>query len=165
GGVAEFEVAERPLQAQPGVGEGAQVGDPGGDGAAQLLGVGAARVVVRRGVDGDGAQRAVRAPPGEVRGDGEVGRAAGAGRQAERVGAQVPLGRSGGEQDAGRLAGLRPGVEHDGRDGEVDPGEHGGQLGDGDAALPGDQPDRGDAAGEVGGDGGGVGDGVTLPYL
>lgn len=138
GGVAEVELREGLFGGQSRVGEGAQAGHAGGEGEAQLLGGGGARLVVARGVGDQGAQpgrpaagvldgQRVRRPyePGMLLARG--------GLVPQRVGAETAAGRgvpAGGvavEQGAGGLGELGAGVEHHRRQVQVDAAQHPGR--------------------------------------
>ena len=109
GGDANLGASEHGVGVDAEVAEGAEVVDQDGDGAAELLGVGGARVVVAGGVDGDDAEVVVAAEALAERGEVDVD-----GRLADRVGAEAVRPGRGGE----RVGGLSPawaGVEDDGR--------------------------------------------------
>lgn len=150
-GVAELELAEGGLDAEgaaavAGSGEGAEVGDAGGQGQPQLLGCAAAGLVVRQGVDGEGADAGpVRGGfPGEPDGAGQLQDLARTGLVAQRVGAEARAGRLGGhpalgvqaQQGAGGVGVLRSGVQGDGRQVEVDAVEGAGSASTGSPPGP-----------------------------
>lgn len=166
GRVAELQLAERGVDGQPGGGERAQVRDAGGEGAAELLRGGGAGLVVREGVDDEGAQ--LREALGTAgRQGGGVGEQrlgapgqAGAGLQAQRVGAEVARGGAGGdlallvelEQLLGGLGEFRSRVEHDAGQVEVDAGQGLGQGRDRQGLAAQLQPERAAAVLQVGED-------------
>ncbi len=162
GGVAEVDLAERLPGGQAAAGERPQLGDALRDRAGQLLGVAAARVVVGRGVHGDGPQpgEPVCAAPRQL----DPGGAARGGD------AQVAAGRDasrGGQLEQG-LGGLRRQVtrlQDDRGEVEVDVLQHRGELAHRDRAGADDEPERGDAVLQVRQHGLGVGHGVPLAYV
>ncbi len=180
--VAELEQAGRGGDVEAAVDEGAQVRHARGEREAELLGVRAAGVAHRGGVDGDGGELRVRRrdPHGERddvgdRGALRVGAVAGADpdrvepERAEQVGVGDPAVGREREERLGRLDGERAGVERHRREVEQDAVEDGRQVGDRRTALAHRQPDRGDAALEVGEHGlaqrGRVGAHVALPHV
>ena len=139
-----------------------QVGDAGGERAAELLGVRAAGLVVGRRVDGHrphprvlgqapgrrAARRRTRSALAPVRAcDGRAGRGPGC----RRAAGSASRSRHSGHQPAAAASAVSgAGVQHHGREVEQHVGEHLGQVAGRDAGVADAQPERGDAVLEVG---------------
>ncbi len=159
-GVPELDLAERGFDAEPTCGEGAQVGDSGGQREPELLGRAAAGLVVRQGVHGQGAhpRQAGGGLPGQLDGGGLVQRLAGPRLVAQRVGAQRgphslrshrALGVQVQQRTGGRgVVGTR--VQGDGGEVQVDPVQGPGETVDRDAAAAHGEPEGGDPVLQVG---------------
>ena len=156
-GEPELELCGRGFDIEPGLGQRPKIGDPGRDGRAQLLRVRPARLVERQPVGDDRPDfRVLRGDTrGQRRGGRQVRRTAGAGGQPDRVRAERGDRRAGWDLPLGEYLEQRlrrrfeplARVKHDRREVDVDLVQDVGRR-----KPAQDEPDRGDAALEVGQD-------------